>query len=179
MSLQTGGEIARTAEPIIDPAVLEIVAYSLHGVRLADKNSVVLTNDIREVGEIGIIVDSNDELVPQADVVKIQKLDKLDFHLIDMQVIDDKKTKLGKIYDYSIDPLTFTIHQLFVKRPLLKSLQTSNLIINRSQIAEINNKAIVVHSATLKQRPQPAVVSQHFVNPFRSPAPRPDSSDSN
>lgn len=177
MSLQTGAQIARTESAIIDPGVLEVVAYHLGGARLTGERSLLLTKDIREISDIGMIIDSSDELISEQDVVKVQKLLKLAFKLIDMNVIDDKKTKLGKVFDYALDPLTFTIHQLYVKRPLLKSLQTSDLIISRRQIAEINNKAIIVHSATLKQRPKPASVNEHFVNPFRAPAPRPQTSN--
>lgn len=176
MSLQTGAEIARTKSPVIDPGTLDIVAYSLSGERLEKNRSLLLVRDVREIGDMGIIIDSADEVISETDVVKVQKLLTLRFDPIDMHVIDDKKNKLGKVYDYAFDPLTFTIHQLHVKRPLLRSLQTSELLINRSQIAEINNKTIVVHSATLKQRPKPAAVSEHFVNPFRATSPRPQSS---
>lgn len=178
MSLQTGAEIARTSHAVIDPGTLEVSAYRLQDTRLSGENLLILTKDIREFSDIGIIIDSNDELISENDVVKIQKLLRLGFKLYNMQVIDEKKNKLGKVYDYSLDPLTFTIHQLYIKRPLLKSLQTSDLVISRTQIAEINNKTIVVHSASLKERPKPAALSKHFTNPFRTPETRPQVSNS-
>lgn len=169
MSLQTGTEIARTTSPIIDPAVLEITAYHLSGPRLETATMLLLTRDIREVGDIGLIIDSSDELVDQEDILRLQKIIRQNFKLIDMTVVDDQKNKLGKIYDYTIDPLTFTIHQLHIKRPLLKSLQTSDLIISRKQIIEINNRTIVVKSATLHAERE-AIHTNSFINPFRKPS---------
>lgn len=170
MSLQTGAKIAQTTQPIIDPGTLDIVAYHLSGKGLESKDILLLTRDIREVGSMGFIVDSADELVLQQDMIKLSDIIHLNFHLIDKEVIDDKKTKLGRINDFSLDPMDFKIHQLHVKRPLMKSLQTSDLIINRTQITEVNNKNIVVSSASLEEKIKPTIMSESFVNPFRKSA---------
>ncbi len=167
MSLQTGAAIAQTTSPIIDPATLDILAYHLSGKGLVEKDTLLLTRDIREVGNMGFIIDSVDELVLQSDMIKLTEIIKLNFKLVDIEVIDDQKTKLGKIYDFSLDPMDFKIHQLYVKRPLMKSLQTSHLIINRTQIVEINNNNIVVNSASLDEKIQPAAINEGFTNPFR------------
>jgi len=178
MSLQTGAEIARTTEAIIDPAVLEVVAYRLGGPRLPGQDTLLLTNDIREVSNIGFIVDGSDELLHVDEVLKVKKIIGFHFELVGLEVVDDMKHKLGKIQDYSIDPLSFTIHQLYVKPPLLKSLQNSDLIIHRRQIIEINNKRIVVSSTSLEERPLPAAAAGNFMNPFRAPSePSPNTSD--
>ncbi len=171
MSLQTGAKIARAESAIIDPAVLDIVAYRLTGPRLERDNTILLTKDIREISDIGFIIDSADELVAADDVMKIQKIIELQFDLINLDVIDERKHKLGKIYDYTIDPLTFTIHQLHVRRPLMKSLKTSDLLISRKQILEVNNKSIIVNSATIDERPAPAAVAGGFINPFKNATP--------
>ncbi len=170
MSLQTGAEIARVDTAIIDPAVLDVVAYRLTGPRLKNVDTLLLTNDIREVSNIGFIIDSTDELIHTDDALKVKKILEFRFELVGLDVIDDLKHKLGKVYDYSIDPLTFTIHQLYVKPPLLKSLQTNNLIIHRRQIAEINNKTIIVRSASFDEKPVSAVAAGNFINPFKAPS---------
>lgn len=176
MSLQTGAKIAQIKTAVIDPGTLTIVAYHLAGRRLESDNVLLLTRDVREISNIGLIVDSADELVLEEDIVTLKDILKLEFNLINKPVIDDSKTKLGRIYDYTLDPMDFKIHQLYVKRPLLRSLQTSDLIINRSQIIEVNNKNIVVSSASLEQPAQPAATGD-FVNPFRkSTAPSANSS---
>ena len=177
MSLQTGMALGKVTQAIIDPAILEVVAYRIQGPRLENsEQTLLMTKDIREVSEMGLIIDSVDELVFEDDIIKVKKIIELNFNLIGMQVIDDKKVKLGKVYAYSLDPATFTIHQLNVKRPLIRSLQQSELVIRRTQIKEINNHAIVVNSATLDEKPKPAALGENFVNPFRKPGTAPPSS---
>lgn len=178
MSLQTGAEIARADEAIIDPGVLDIVAYHVSGARLDHDDTILLTRDIREVSDIGFIIDSANELELVEDILKIQELVKLNFNVVGLEVIDDQKNRLGKIYDYTIDPLTFTIHQLHIRRPLFKSLQKSDLIISRKQIIEVNNKSIIVRSASLEERPTPATMASSFINPFKKASPTNSASES-
>lgn len=164
MSLQTGAKIADISDAIVDPSNLHVVAYKLSGSQLGDED-LLLTQDIREVSNIGMIIDSVDELVVQGDMVKLKELFELKFKLIGKTVIDDTKSKVGTVQDYGVDPIDFNIYQLHIKRPLIRSLQTSHAIVNRSQIIEINNKNVVVRSATEEsQTPQKV---QNFVNPFR------------
>ena len=74
MSLQTGSELARTAREVIDPFTLTVVAYELEG-RLLDQSPTLLRiADIREIGGLGMIIDSVDELIAPSDVITIQKI---------------------------------------------------------------------------------------------------------
>ncbi len=177
MSLQTGGCIAQVTKAIINPATLDIVAYRLSGKGLESEDLLLLTRDIREIGNLGLIVDSADELVATSDMIKLKDIIKLGFNLLNMPVIDDDKNKLGRIYDYTIDPMDFKIHQIYVKRPLIRSLQTSDLIINKSQIIEVNNTHIIVNSASLDEKAKPASIAEGFVNPFRKPSAPPAGSN--
>ena len=61
MSLQTGSELGRTVRPIINPRELSIVAFELHGINLDYDPSLLRINDIREIGPMGMIIDSSDE----------------------------------------------------------------------------------------------------------------------
>ncbi len=168
LGLQTGSELARTERAIIDPANLKIHAYELTGQLLATKPSLLRIADIREISDIGLIVDSSDEFVGKDDVIKLGELYTLNFELIGMNVIDVKGAKLGKVNGYTINTIDFIIHQLSVKRPLLKSFNDTELLIHRSQITEINNKAIIVQSEAEVPEPLIESVRASYVNPFRN-----------
>lgn len=168
LGLQTGSELARTKTAIIDPATLKIHAYELQGPLLNSHPSILRIADIREISDIGLIVDSSDEFVGLEDVIKISELYELRFKLIGMAVIDIKGSKLGKVNGYSLSTTDFLIYQLSVKRPLFKSLSDTELLIHRSQITEINNDAIVVHSEAEIAEPVLESVRKSYVNPFRS-----------
>lgn len=175
LSLQTGAKLAEAALPIIDPANLKIMAYEVTGPLLDIHPSYLRTADIRELAPIGMIVDSSDEFVALDDVIKLQQLYELGFGLIGMHVIDEMRHKLGKVEDYTLDAKSFVIQQLTVRRGGLRGITDTSLLVHRSQIVEINDKAIVVR-ATARQLPLRA----NFVNPFKAPeapAPQPERID--
>lgn len=169
MSLQTGTELARTKTAIIDPRLLSIVAYEVDGPLLDQRPSFLRIVDIRELGDIGMIIDSSDEFVSLNDVIKLKEIYDLHFPLVGLEVIDDKNNKLGKVEDYTIEMGSFVIQQINVRRPLLKSFGDSELLIHRSQIVKISNSVITVKAPTKEAAdPVPAAVKA-YVNPFRQP----------
>lgn len=167
MGLQTGGELARTESAVIDPRTLQIVAYTLRGSLLGKQPSLLRIADVREFSDIGIIVDSSDEFVNPDDIIKLNEVYNLHFTLTGKPVIDEKKNKLGKVESYTIETGAFLIQQLSVKRPILKSLTDTHLLIHRTQITEINNEAIIVHSERKPVEPVMSAVRTAYVNPFR------------
>lgn len=167
MGLQTGLELAKTDRPIIDPKNLTVVAYELKGHNLAHHPSLLRIADVRELGNMGFIVDSDDEFITPDDVIKIEEIYQLNFYLDGMNVIDEKRRKLGKVIDYTLDTTGFVVQQITVKRPMLKSFNDTELVIHRSQIIEINDDAIVVHSEAKVPEPERKDVIGSYVNPFR------------
>lgn len=177
MSLQTGGELARTKTAIIDPANLAIIAYELSGPRLTMHPTLLRIADVRELSDLGLIVDSEDEFVNEHDVIKLDEIYHMGFELVNMLVTDEKQRKLGHIIDYTIDTSGFIVQQITVRRPLLRSLNDTELLIHRSQIIEINDKAIVVHSEAKVPEPERSEVVGSYINPFRKNEAAPESID--
>lgn len=177
MSLQTGTRLARIGPALIDPANLKIVAFEVDGPLLSEHPSFLATSDIREMGHIGMIIDSNDEFVALDDVIKFRKLRDLGFRLVGMPIIDEHKRKLGKVDDYTVETKSFVIQQLNVRRGLLQGINDTGLLIHRSQIVEINDEAIIVKGTGKKStqvEPVLETTRHEFVNPFRTPAPEPE-----
>lgn len=173
MSLQTGTRLAQAVRPIIDPSNLRIIAYEVDGPLLAEKPSFVRTADIREYGRLGMIINGNDELIALDEVIQIKKLYDLNFGLLGLQVIDDQKRKLGKVDDYTLDTTDFVIQQINVRRGFLKGITDTGLLVNRSQIIEINNTSIVVKAPSIRSvEPVMQSIRGEFSNPFRSTKPR-------
>jgi len=169
MSLQTGGKLASTQKPVIDPSNLKIVAFEVEGQLLSERPALLRVADIREIGRVGMIVNSNDEFIGVHDVIKIEKLYEMDFPLIGMAVLDDKRHRLGKVEDYTVDTDSFFIQQLTVKRGFFKGLTDTGLLIGRTQIIEINDNEIIVRSPTQKSvEPMMQTTRTEFVNPFRT-----------
>lgn len=172
MGLQTGGELARVRDAIIDPRTLEIVAYEVIGPLLDLHPSLLRIDDVREFSDIGLIIDSSDEFVLPDDIIKLGEIYKLHFVPIGMRVVDEKRHKLGKVTGYTIDTNDFVIQQLTVRRPWLQSLNDTELLIHRTQITAINDDEIVVHARA--KIPEPTVHAVRgagvYNNPFRKHA---------
>ena len=169
MSLQTGGRLAVTQKPIIDPSNLKIVAFEVEGQLLSERPALLRVADIREMGRVGMIINSNDEFIGVHDVIKIEKLYELGFSLNGMVVIDDTKHRLGKVEDYTVDTDSFVIQQLTVQRGFFKGLTDTGLLISRTQIIEITDNEIIVRSARHRSvEPVMQALRTEFVNPFKA-----------
>lgn len=167
MGLQTGSELARISQPVINPHNLEIVAYEIEGPLLDLHPSLLRIADVREFSDVGVIVDSSDEFVSPDDIIKLGEIYNLHFTIEGMTVVDEKHHKLGKVIGYTIDTGGFLIQQLNVKRPLFKSLNDAELLIHRTQITEISDHEITVRSQTAIPDPVGHSVRTAYVNPFR------------
>ena len=172
MGLQTGTKLASTKTPIIDPSNLKILAYEVEGPLLVDNPSYIRIADIRELSNIGMIIDSNEEFIALDDVIAIKKICELNFNLIGLLVVDDSKRKLGKVNDFIVDTSSFVIQQLSVKRGVIKSLSETDLLIHRSQILEINDYQIIVKSPTKKLESIEKIKELTYLNPFRQSNPQ-------
>lgn len=176
LSLQTGTPLAYTTEPIIDPRRLHIVAFYCEGPNLDTEPTILHTVDVREFSDIGIIVNSNDDLMSPDGLVRLQEIIGFNFLLPGMRVVDSTGQKLGKVIDYITETGSYTIQKLVVKRPLLKSLHDAELVVDRLQIIEIAADQIIVKSATVQERA--ATDPKPIMNPFRKHEPQPDAAHS-
>lgn len=168
MGLQTGTKLATTKCPVIDPANLKIVAYEVEGAMLSERPSFLRVADVRELSNVGMIIDGSDEFFGKDDIINIRKILDLSFHLIGLNVIDESKRKLGKVFDYSVDSDSFFIQQINIKPSVIKSFSQSELLVHRSQIVEINDYSIIVKSASKKLEPLAKPEKLSYINPFRA-----------
>lgn len=172
MSLQTGAELARTSKVLVDPRDLTVAAYLLDGHNLDEHPSFLRPVDVRELSNLGFIVDSSDEFVGLDDVIKIRQVYDYGFNLLGLDVVDDKQKKLGKIHSYNVDSGSFAVQQLNVKRPLLKSFGETELLIHRSQVVEVRDDHVTVRSTTVDEPIKESL--REYANPFRAGTVQPE-----
>lgn len=174
LSLHVGGPIAWTESEIIDPEKLKIIAFFVEGPAIQndpEAGHIMESRDVREFSNMGMIVDSIETFVNEGEVIKLDKILKLNFSLIGLKVETKKGTKLGKIIDYIVDTDTFTVLQLIVKRPVVKALIDPELTIPRKEIVEVNDYKIIVkdEEEKIRKRATKEDFVPNFVNPFREP----------
>ena len=170
LSLRSSSKIATISKLIINPYDLTIQALKLAGRQLDNpKDSYLLPEDIREISPLGIIINDSEDIVSSTDVIRLQKTLDLQFELIGLPVIDKQQRKVGKVVNYNVIAENMMIYQLVVQRPMFKDFFDPELLIHRSQIAELSHDKVIIKNSLSQLREierQDAI--DNFVNPFRS-----------
>jgi sporulation protein YlmC with PRC-barrel domain len=143
LGLRTGTTISIVTTPIINPNNLKIEGFYCSN-RRDKKPRILLYQDIREIMPQGFVVDDHEALSESQELVRLQDIIKLGFTLIGKPVVTLSKDKIGKVSDYATEVETMYIQKLYVSQPLLKSLTSGSLSIDRSQIMEITNRRIII-----------------------------------
>ena len=174
LGLQTGTQIAQTAEPIIDPRELKIVAFYCEGPHLDISPAILHIDDIREISNLGLIVDGAESIMPPTDLVRLQQIIGFNFHLDGKLVVEESGRKLGKVHNYTVDTKSFYITQIHAQPNIWQSFSVSDIPVGRTQIKEITDDKVIVRSTTIpaKQQPQP------IHNPFHQHQPQTEASHS-
>jgi len=151
LSLRTGGLVATTTTPIINPDNLKIEGFYCFGPDDKDAK-VLLYQDIRDIIPQGFIIDDYGVLADPQELVRLKKTMQTGFDPLGKQVVTVSKQKVGKVSDYATEMETMYIQKIYVSQSLLKSFTGGNLGIDRSQIHEITPKKIIVQDL-LKSAP--------------------------
>lgn len=169
LSMQDSGRIGSLVNTIIDPDSLKIIAFRVHGAVGEGGGNLLDARSIREYSSYGVVIDSRDELIADSDVVKIKNVLELNFSLIGLKVETKKGSKLGKVIDFTVTEDNFSVQQIIVKRPTIKSFLDPELTIPRSEIVEVTDYKIIVRDEekVIKERALKEDFVPNFVNPFR------------
>lgn len=151
LSLRTGGSVATTTTPIINPDNLKIEGFYCFGPN--DKTAkVLLYQDIRDIIPQGFIIDDYGVLAEIDELVRLRKIMDINFDPLGKHVVTVSKEKIGKVSDYAAEMETMYIQKIYVSQSILKSITGGNLGIDRAQIHEITPKKIIVQDL-LKSTP--------------------------
>lgn len=171
LSLHLGGPIGVVSEIIINPNDLKIMALRVDGPQTGNREygDLLDISSVREFSNLGLIIDSIDDLVSDGDVIKLDDIIKLNFDVIGLTVKTKRGTKLGKVIDYTFNPESMLLAQFIVKRPLMKAFLDPELVIGRSEVKEINDYELIVkdEESKIKKDLKKQDFVPNFVNPFR------------
>lgn len=143
LSLRTGGAVATTTTPIINPDNLKIEGLYCFDLR-SKATLVMMYQDIRDIIPQGFVVNDYDVLAEPEELVRLHKIMKLNFDPMGKQVVTVGKHRVGKVSDYATEMETMYIQKIYVAQSILKSFTGGNLGIDRTQINEITPKKIIV-----------------------------------
>jgi sporulation protein YlmC with PRC-barrel domain len=162
MSLRTGGRIAIATEPIINPNNLKIEGWFCDDF-FTKETLILLAKDVRDFVAHGIAVNDYENLSHPDDLIRLKDILALEFTLLNKPVITNHRRRLGKITDYAVDSDAMMVQKLYVARPILKSLSTGQLSIDRTQIIEITDRRVIVRDVDVKVS-SPAIATSPAVS---------------
>ncbi len=157
LSLRTGGVIGQSLRPIINPNNLKVEGFYCDN-KFDKSTSILLSQEIRDFIAQGIVVNDHEALTDPDELIRLKDVLELDFEILGKPVVTISKQKVGKVTDFAFDNETMYVQKLYVGQSLLKSLNSGQLSIDRTQIVEITNKKIVVQEI-LKPKKSPLPVT--------------------
>lgn len=144
LSLRTGGVVATTQSPIINPNNLKIEGFYCEDT-FNHKTLVLLYQDIRDVIPQGFVVNDADVLTEPGELIRLKEIIDINFELLGKQVITVSRDKLGKVTDFATETTTMYVQKLYVSQSIFKNLSGGNLGVDRTQIVEITSRHIIVN----------------------------------
>lgn len=150
ISLQTGSRVAVTSGLVIDPDRLVIAAIlCTPGSR---QLRLLLPQDIRQLAPQGVLVDAEEALSEPEEVVRVSPLAQRGWDPIGKKVVTELGRPVGKIENYTVAPDQFVIPKLHVRRPVWQSFTGASVIIDRTQVVDVNDSQVVVRDTELPAR---------------------------
>lgn len=143
MSLRIGAPIATADTPIINPNNLKIEGFYCTD-KFSSEQLILLAQDIRDIIPQGLVVNDHDVLSTPKELVRLKPILDLEFDLIGKLVQTESKHKLGKVADFAVEDQSYFVQKLYIAQSLIKSIRSTQLSIDRTQILEITDKRIIV-----------------------------------
>lgn len=147
LSLRTGGPIGHALSPVINPNNLRFEGW--YATAIGERDPKILpVGEVRDIIQKGIVVDDHVSITDMDDLIRIKDIVDTGYEVIGKIVKTDSKRRLGKVQDYAVDDKTMYIKKLYISQNMIKNFSTQQLIIDRDQIVEINDKEIIVRETT-------------------------------
>lgn len=143
LSLRTGGQVAKVVSPLFNPDNLKIEGFYCDD-RFSKQQLILLVQDIRDTLKQGYVINDHDVLVVPEELIRLKKVLRINYQLMDKPVYTPDKKKLGKVNDYAADSETMYVQKIYVGQSVLKTLSGGQLSIDRGQIIEITSRRIIV-----------------------------------
>lgn len=160
MSIHAGGAIAKTSEAIIDPANLKIIAFSVLA-RGLQYFSVIHCSDIREWSPIGVVINSEDDLMEvDENMPKIRELIESKFKLDGIGVRTESGKRLGRVKNFVFETDGYFVVKFYIERSGPFNLFNQPLVIERDSVVNVTNKFIVVSDDKSKVKAKASKVKE-------------------
>ena len=156
-SFHSGRSIANVSGYIVDKSNLKIVLLEVITLNKNEKKYVLLS-DIRSIANNLVIINSEEDIVEANDLVRFSELIKDNYKVTGSKVITQDNKNLGTVSDFTTNYDSYELSKLYVKTNVFRRLLNTDLIIDKKQIVDVKDKAIIVKSTAIKKQTQNKVL---------------------
>jgi sporulation protein YlmC with PRC-barrel domain len=158
ISLQTGETLASVVRPIITYEHLRLVGFTVDSGR--STRTLLTMTSVRQLALDCVIIDTDAELSEPDDIIRFKTPLEDNYTPLGKPVQTESTYRLGTVEDYTVNIETELIQKLYIRPPILKAWFSSSLIIDRTQVVDIQPKRIIVRDTTERLRALGADVSK-------------------
>ena len=146
--------ITAVRDVLIDPATGNLCALEVD----SGKNRVVTPMDIISWRE-AILINDSGSIVDSDEIMRVDELVKQDIRVYKNRVESKDGTYIGKVYDFSIGDIDFSLKKLFVAKDIFGLARYDKRIISAKDIVEILKEKIIVKGdkAVIKEEEEVSV----------------------
>jgi sporulation protein YlmC with PRC-barrel domain len=146
VSLQDGRLLASVCGLMVEKSSLGVIAFRCKEKK--ENDLILMGRDVRFVARDCILVNNRDALSNPKDIVRLPTMEKMSYDPIGKQIVTVGGQKLGKVDNYTVDLNAGRIQKLYARPHILQSWLGSSIIIDRTQITELNDREIIVNDTT-------------------------------
>lgn len=151
MSLRTGGAVGTATSMIINPNNLKVEGWHVLD-RFNRESLILLSSEVRDFAEQGIIVNDHEVLSSAEELVRLKPILEVNFQLIGKQVVSQNGQKYGKVSDYAVETSGLMVKKIYASQSIIKSLSGGSTSIDRTQIVEITDSQIIIEDALARDK---------------------------
>jgi len=146
VSLQDGRLLASVCGLLVEKSSLGVIAFRCKEKK--ENDLILMGRDVRFVARDCILVNNRESLSDPKDIVRLPAMERMGYNPIGKQIVTVGGQKLGKVDNFTVDLNAGRIQKLYANPHILRSWLGSSIIVDRSQITELNDREIVVNDTT-------------------------------
>jgi sporulation protein YlmC with PRC-barrel domain len=105
--------------------------------------------DIRFIARDCILINDLSDLTDPADIIRLPVIIKDSYDPIGKKMVTESGKRLGKIDNYTVNLDSGRVQKLYAQPILLQSWFGSSVIVDRNQIVDLSDTAVVVKDAAI------------------------------
>ncbi len=136
-AIDSGSKIGVVSKVVVEPQNGNLLGFMVKSGGLFSESKALATIDVFEWDPNGLVTRTIDNLVPPAEIVRLNEILKINFDLLDLKAKTEAGKNLGQVENFLVDSATGTVVKYY-----LKDLISGKRVLSSDKVIKID-KAII------------------------------------